>query len=173
MVNKKIILSVLIIGCIATVAGAGTWAYYSTSATSSNNSFTAGNLTLKVTAEIGDKEMIPGTNLGDQNITVVNDGDLTIGNTTIDFKIKGNGLGHHIKFDSVLINGDEYMGARSLSDLDNKRYVYDKPLPKGDTIEIILKGLNMPFNVDNTGQGKKCQLEVTFVGYQEGVGVPK
>lgn len=48
MVSKKIILSILIIGTIATMAGAGTWAAFSDTAKSTGNTFTAGTLDLVV-----------------------------------------------------------------------------------------------------------------------------
>ncbi|MDW5549314.1 TasA family protein [Methanosarcina sp.] len=48
MFSKKTLLSVLIVGVIATVAGAGTWAAFSDTETSSGNTFTAGTLDLKL-----------------------------------------------------------------------------------------------------------------------------
>ncbi|AKB17786.1 TasA family protein [Methanosarcina sp. WWM596] len=48
MINKKILLSVLTIGVLAVVAGAGTWAWFTDSGTSTDNTFTAGTLELKV-----------------------------------------------------------------------------------------------------------------------------
>lgn len=44
--NKKIILSILMIGTIATMAGAGTWAAFSDTGTSSGNTITAGTLNM-------------------------------------------------------------------------------------------------------------------------------
>lgn len=48
MFSKKTLLSVLIVGVVATVAGAGTWAAFSDTETSSGNTFTAGTLDLKL-----------------------------------------------------------------------------------------------------------------------------
>lgn len=48
MVNKKVLMSVLILGLAATVAGGETWAYFTDTATSQDNQFTAGTLKLKV-----------------------------------------------------------------------------------------------------------------------------
>jgi spore coat-associated protein N len=50
--NNNIYLCVLAIGMAATVAGAGTWAYFTDTATSTENKFTAGTLKL----EIGDTD---------------------------------------------------------------------------------------------------------------------
>ena len=44
MLNKKMLLSILMIGMVATVAGAGTWASFSDTGTSSGNTMTAGTL---------------------------------------------------------------------------------------------------------------------------------
>lgn len=57
MLNKKVLLSVLIIGTIAIVAGAGTWAWFTDTQYSNGNTFTAGTLGLSV----GDQT---GTNIG-------------------------------------------------------------------------------------------------------------
>lgn len=46
MVNKKIILSILVLGCVATMAGAGTFAFFDDSAVVEDNTITAGTLTL-------------------------------------------------------------------------------------------------------------------------------
>lgn len=46
MVNKKMLLSILIIGCAATVAGAGTWAFFDDSLDVNNNTITSGNISL-------------------------------------------------------------------------------------------------------------------------------
>lgn len=46
MVNKKIILSILIIGCIATVAGAGTWAYFDDTQSVYTNTVNTGTVDL-------------------------------------------------------------------------------------------------------------------------------
>ncbi|GBE58375.1 camelysin metallo-endopeptidase [bacterium BMS3Abin01] len=46
--NKRILISVLAVSLLAMLAGAGTYAYFSDSETSSGNSFAAGTLDLKV-----------------------------------------------------------------------------------------------------------------------------
>jgi predicted ribosomally synthesized peptide with SipW-like signal peptide len=47
MINKKILLSVFTIGLLACVAGAGTWAYFQDTVTSSGNTITTATLTSK------------------------------------------------------------------------------------------------------------------------------
>jgi spore coat-associated protein N len=51
MLNKKMLLSVLIIGVVATAAGAGTWAQFSDTETSSGNTLTAGTMDLQLSAD--------------------------------------------------------------------------------------------------------------------------
>lgn len=49
MLNKKMLLSVLIIGVVATAAGAGTWAAFSDTGYTRGNTFTAGTLDMFLT----------------------------------------------------------------------------------------------------------------------------
>jgi predicted ribosomally synthesized peptide with SipW-like signal peptide len=46
--DKKILVSVMVIGLVAALAGAGLYAYFNDTETSSNNTFSAGTLDLKV-----------------------------------------------------------------------------------------------------------------------------
>lgn len=50
---NKIVLSLLIIGTIVSIAGAGTWAYFSDTEQATGNTFTAGTLDLKVNGADG------------------------------------------------------------------------------------------------------------------------
>lgn len=59
MLNKKILLSVLMIGTIAVMAGAGTWASFTDTGKSTANTFTAGTLDLK----FGTAETMTGFNI--------------------------------------------------------------------------------------------------------------
>jgi len=51
MLNKKILLSVLIIGLVAAVTGAGTWAQFSDTEKSTGNTLTAGTMNLKLSTD--------------------------------------------------------------------------------------------------------------------------
>ncbi|MCC4771431.1 hypothetical protein FXV91_15050 [Methanosarcina sp. DH2] len=51
MLNKKILLSVLIIGLVAAVTGAGTWAQFSDTEKSTGNTLTAGTMNLKLSKD--------------------------------------------------------------------------------------------------------------------------
>jgi predicted ribosomally synthesized peptide with SipW-like signal peptide len=79
--NKKILVSMMVIGLVATLAGAGLHAYFSDTEKSEGNTFTAGTLNLKVgdadpTAwKITVSNMYPGQS-GSESVIVKNDGSL-------------------------------------------------------------------------------------------------
>ncbi|MCK5398168.1 MAG: SipW-dependent-type signal peptide-containing protein [Thermoplasmata archaeon] len=65
MLNKKMLLSLLIIGVVSVSAGAGTWAYFTDEEVTSGNTFTAGTVDLSldaetITIELGADNMKPG-----------------------------------------------------------------------------------------------------------------
>ncbi|PAV12554.1 hypothetical protein ASJ81_01350 [Methanosarcina spelaei] len=167
MVNKKIILSILIIGCIATVAGAGTWAYYTSSATSSGNSFTAGNMNISVTQEIGNVSIKPGDELGDKTIVVKNGGSIAIGKINLTYKPSNNQLSQHIEFSSVDIDGKQIAKKGVLSDLSSQTSVYepDNPIQPGNSFKITLNDLKMDDKVTE-GQGQTSTLVITLEAEQ-------
>lgn len=168
MVNKKIILSVLIIGCIATVAGAGTWAYYSTSATSSNNSFTAGKMDINVTEEIGNVAGIkPGDEIGDKEIVIKNEGNIDIGSVKLTFTSTDNDLSQNIEFKKVTVGNKDLKNKGVLSGLNNETLEYkpDNSIIPGDSFTIILEGLEMKKEVTE-GQGQTSTLSIKLEAEQ-------
>ena len=65
MLNKKMLLSLLVIGVVSVSAGAGTWAYFTDEEVTSGNTFTAGTVDLSldaetITIELGADNMKPG-----------------------------------------------------------------------------------------------------------------
>lgn len=80
--DKKILASMMVIGLVATLAGAGLYAYFSDTETSSENTFTAGTLDISLgeseTPEISMDNMAPGDVTGDWVITITNDGSLPL-----------------------------------------------------------------------------------------------
>lgn len=48
MVNKRIILSIFVLGLAVTLAGAGTWAVFQNTETSNGNTFSSGTLDMKL-----------------------------------------------------------------------------------------------------------------------------
>ncbi|WP_321418871.1 SipW-dependent-type signal peptide-containing protein [uncultured Methanomethylovorans sp.] len=78
--NKKILLSLLIIGIIASVASAGTWAYYSAEAQTPAGTLETGKLSLSVPTSVtlGDTDdhfIIPGESATGQ-IRIINTGNI-------------------------------------------------------------------------------------------------
>ena len=80
--DKKILVSMMVIGLVATLAGAGLYAYFSDTETSTSNTFTAGTLDISLgeseTTEISIGNMAPGDVTGDWVITITNDGTLDL-----------------------------------------------------------------------------------------------
>lgn len=78
--NKRILISLSVIGAVAAIAIGGTIAYFSDTETSSGNTFTAGTLDLEVGSPsdlpILLTNMAPGVESGDLNITWQNIGSL-------------------------------------------------------------------------------------------------
>jgi predicted ribosomally synthesized peptide with SipW-like signal peptide len=79
--DKKILVSVMVIGLVAALAGAGLYAYFSDTETSSNNTFTAGTLDLTVngpgfSAPITLSNMKPGDDNGYYKWVLKNAGTL-------------------------------------------------------------------------------------------------
>ena len=79
--NRKILLSLLIIGLVVSVASAGTWAYFSDVKSTQQNTLKAGKLILTLsTTQINlddktDNFITPGE-YGSGEITIKNDGDI-------------------------------------------------------------------------------------------------
>ena len=65
MNTKGILMSILMIGVVAMAAGAGTFAYFSDTETSSENTFTAGTMDLKYSLDANGDGDFADTDLGD------------------------------------------------------------------------------------------------------------
>jgi predicted ribosomally synthesized peptide with SipW-like signal peptide len=80
--QKKILVSMMVIGLVAALAGAGLYAYFSDTETSSSNTFTAGTLKISLgeseTTEISISNMAPGDVTGDWVITITNTGTIPL-----------------------------------------------------------------------------------------------
>jgi predicted ribosomally synthesized peptide with SipW-like signal peptide len=89
MFNKKMLLSVLIIGVVSLLAGSATWAYFQDTETSDDNTLTAGTLDLTLTNApftLTNKE--PG-DLGTETQTIQNIGSLA-GELDVTFSVITN-----------------------------------------------------------------------------------
>jgi len=87
--DKKILVSMILVGLVAALAGAGLYAYFSDTEKSTGNTFTAGTLNLKVgdqdptTWKITVSNMYPGQT-GSTSVVVANTGSLN-GKLSISF----------------------------------------------------------------------------------------
>ena len=105
MLNKKMLLSLLVIGVVAVTAGAGTWAAFSDEENSVSNSFTAGTLDLILSGgeQNGDSVIntfttpnnwAPGQSNGPTTLTITNAGtiDASTVKLTVDTENSGGVL---------------------------------------------------------------------------------
>jgi len=80
--KKKILASIMVIGMLALAMGYGTYSYFSSTKTSTSNTFTAGTLSINLgeseTPEISIDNMAPGDVTGNWVITIKNDGNLPL-----------------------------------------------------------------------------------------------
>lgn len=125
---NKIFASLLMIGLVLGVAGAGTWAYFSDTETSEDNTFTAGTLDLKVNGNdepsIGhytEANWKPGETR-DDNVIFTNEGSL---NGSLNIKVAN--------IDGIACTGDETEYCDDAADLD------------GADFDVVIKeGANPP-----------------------------
>ncbi len=104
MLNKKMLLSLLVIGVVSVSAGAGTWAYFSDTETSSGNTFTAG--TLDLAYDINGGDWINGDDVA--SITVGNMKPCDDGEVTLSFHNLGSHDGNLIVTLDNLIDDDNF-----------------------------------------------------------------
>lgn len=160
--NKKILLSLLIIGIIVSVASAGTWAYFSDAKSTQENTLTAGTLKLnegitqaKLFADAG--YIIPGKS-GSDYIYVQNVGTVP-GNLYV--RISPDGTNKEI-LDYVTLTVD---GSQLTENYQNIGY-----LQSWDG-----KSLNIAYSMDTAqtqGQGTTAGFKVDFLLVQDGVTDP-
>jgi spore coat-associated protein N len=95
--TKTVLMSVLMIGIVALVAGAGTFAYFSDVETSSGNTFTAGTIDLTPdnpgTFVTGLGNLAPAEDNPAQSTTLTNNGTLDAATMNIDVNITGEADG--------------------------------------------------------------------------------
>jgi len=82
-VKRKVLASLLVIAVVAGLVGAATWAYFSDTATSSENTFTAGELSIDNAGVTGAaaftiSNMAPGDVTDEYSVTIKNDGTIDL-----------------------------------------------------------------------------------------------
>lgn len=148
LVNKKIILSVLVIGCIATVAGAGTWAYFDDAKTSNNNVIGTGTLSLTANGNALDsftlKDLVPGKSDDKAKTISLKNGGTIKGQLTAEISATGD-VPPHL---SVTLDG--------------------KPMTNGAKIDLgqlssnEQKDFNIGYNFQDTGQSQNDEQSKTI-----------
>lgn len=179
MFSKKTLLSVLIIGVIATVAGAGTWAAFSDTETSSGNTFTAGtlDLTLGASTTTGTdiNNVYPGAS-GSKSWTLSNVGtipgllslqfnvyDATEGTPTTINPAGDDTINEALQV-QVLVDGNQlYSG--SLAGLKTAS-LDTTALTNGGSSDVTVNW-NVPMDTDNGIQGDATGYDVTFTLNQQ------
>ncbi|MTI69373.1 MAG: hypothetical protein FH751_03825 [Firmicutes bacterium] len=120
--KKKVLLSVLLVGLLAFGAGMGTFAWFTDTATSNDNVFETGTLTIddpgELTAQMTVDNIYPGWTSDEKEITVTNSG-------SIDFKyrISVEALTDNILYDGatplqVKINDGAYVNINELGNVE-------------------------------------------------------
>ena len=188
--DKKILVSMMVIGLVAAFAGAGLYAYFSDTETSTGNKFSAGTLDLEVndenpwtTAPISVSNMKPGDkrevtiklknvgSIGGYVCMWIKDVINSPGTTPEPEPTPDRGeLGANIKItiwqddgDNVLENGEEvYVSGRSLDSLNNTKVVKDKPLSARETTYIGF-AWEIPSTVGNEIMGDSVTFTIEFV----------
>jgi spore coat-associated protein N len=138
MLNKKVLISILTIGFIASIASAETWAYFTTSASTAENTIKAGTLSLSLTngvesGIIDDLSFaatgaMPGdTDISVKKIRVLNSGNIPGKLTVTTANARDNaGMGRYITIkvggQTVYSRGTPVEGVLVTS-LASKRYV--------------------------------------------------
>ncbi|MHC3129017.1 MAG: hypothetical protein IBV52_02955 [Candidatus Bathyarchaeota archaeon] len=158
MMNKKILLSILAIGLVASLAGAGLYAVFTDTESSTGNTFTAGKLDISLGTSswsTGFDNMKPGDTVT-FTITVGNDGTLPLDYTITPVLSGDLSTGTYgcfvqqIRVDSVVTASDSLSVAGQ-----GDRY---------DTVEI---DITMPLNAGNWYQERSGTLDVTFAATQQ------
>ena len=154
MLNKKMLLSVLILSVVATVAGAGTWAYFDSSQAVDDNTITSGTLTLTPGSSALDAfnigPLAPGDSGNAKTLNLVNDGNL---NGYLYAEISASG-------ESDLSDLTTTINGQTMTD-GAKIYLGD--LSAGDNMDI-----NIDYDFDETGvdqntqQGKTVTYNINY-----------
>lgn len=181
--NKKVLLSILLIGVLAFSAGMGTFAYFTKTFTSSNNVVTAATFDVDTGGNFtGSRDFIidklaPGLQ-GKWDVKVnKKNSDVKVGHYTI--KINGEKYSENqdynnyllrnntpIKFDLYEHTDGEYKLVKKSMEFD-KEYTISSSVRNSDWFRIEFR---WPFGTakgnDNEFQGDKAKVDVTLVAHQ-------
>jgi predicted ribosomally synthesized peptide with SipW-like signal peptide len=188
---RKILTAIFIIGLVATMAGAGTYAYFSSTKTSIGNTFTAGTLGLKiiawnelwpwsdgVTATWTATNMAPGDSfpfdvefVGLGRTGTVTPSSLEITCNYSDTNSHPDAMAKQMIITRFMYNGTDYLGSIVDFDGDGQKTFYDLknspvtglPIPYAGDVAIFFR-LSVKFSEDagNDFQGDTFNLTMIF-----------
>lgn len=162
--RRNIIISLVLIGLLSFGIGFGTFAYFTSQATSENNTFTAGTLVIDspgtITANLNVGNIYPGWSVT-KTVTVTNSGSL-------DFKYRMSveELAGNILYDGdtplqVSINGGDFVN------IDEMGYVELGTIAAGHTGTFTI-AFKLPEAADNDYQGATGTFTFVFDATQTG-----
>jgi predicted ribosomally synthesized peptide with SipW-like signal peptide len=188
--DKKILVSMMVIGLVATLAGAGLYAYFSDTETSSGNKFTAGTLDLMVngqnpwTTPITVSNLAPGDS-GSRSIVIKNVGsidgcvNLELGTATNTEglnpeseteKTEPGDLGDYlvvtIYFDEDgdlgTVNDQTFVCSGIINTIGGHLYNAYHPLCAGDLSYLVIV-YNLPGHTGNNVQGDIVSFDISVI----------
>ena len=158
MMNRKFLTAVLVIGLVATLAGAGVYAVFTDTESSTGNAFTAGTIIITPgdgSWSTGFDNMKPGDTVT-FTIIVGNDGTLPL-DYTITTALSGDlSLGTN----GCFVVGTWVDGTPTASDSLSV-------VGQGDKYDTVDIDVTMPLEADDWYQGKSGTLDVTFAATQQ------
>lgn len=158
--NKKILLSLLIIGMVVSIASAGTWAYFSDVKSTQQNSLTAGTLKLNngittTTVFSNDDLLVPGKS-GAKGLYVENTGNIP-GNLYI--KINPDANNNELLNYITLTVG-------SLELTDNYQYIGKLEAGESETLSIVY---SMDTSVTDEAQSTTAKFKIDLLLVQDDI----
>ncbi|WP_321418873.1 TasA family protein [uncultured Methanomethylovorans sp.] len=161
--NKTIFLSILTIFSIASMASAGTWAFFSDAEASGLNTFTAGTLALDVlttSAASDGTRIVPGKSVSG-SIVIKNEGDIA-GDLYLKMSSETNALLNDFTV-TTTVDGNE-------RDLNDHEYIKIGTLGAGELIDLPLKYYMNEDATGNQGTTEAFVFDVALM--QQGAPAP-
>lgn len=172
------LLSILIIGTVAVVAGAGTWAQFTAIATSDDNTFTAGQMSISTSTTFAQENIYPSQSfLTSPAITIANDEaspdairQIALNLTAIDGDTD-KPISTYINVDNVTITPADGEAVTVevndlLTDLSNPSIIIvPVTLPIGTDASVVF-GCTFLEDAPDSCQGASNNVDITFVGSQ-------
>ena len=173
---KGVLVSVLCIGLVAMLAGAGTLAYFSDTETSTGNTFTAGTLNLKYSTD-GGETWQDGTNAY-FTFSNVAPGDPVLPTKTMTFTLKNDGTidAESLKVTWAVTDDEPTDDTEPEEDAETNigKDIYD--ISNKTTVVIYYAGTNVTDAVDNAVGDDKAPLYLSELNgktydFEDGAGV--